>query len=405
MPRLLLRRVVGGVVLVALVLLVATAQKPPIRVAASLDPSDSTQIRFEGELKSRSLNLWSIGEYNVQVDAQTIIVEKRGPAEVGAWLIVWANQLPAGGLRAEVISVDRPAGQANPTIQFTRVLDKITEQWWVLGDLLVHVRPETPISGSPTIGSLVRVTAEQQELTLEAVRLEVLAQSADEIPVEFEGIVEELGPEYWTVQGQRFTVTPDTEIQGQPAVGQYVEVRALRTADGSLVAARIAIPNRAAERTMGAVVAAIVPQDEDSQVWDMLVFPDQLWADPYSAAVHVDGNTIVDESRAIAQAGQWTDVRARALGPSEYAAEVIRVEQPISVTLEADVQSASAAVPARAASASGTAGGTWWQVNGRPVWVPGQATMTAAARAASGKVTIEGVLLGNGVIWAKRILW
>jgi hypothetical protein len=357
-------------------------------------------MRLEGELWRKTPDVWSIGEYDVLVGQQTNVIEERAPAEVGAWLVVGAANDPTGTLRAELIYVDRSASQPSPTVQFTDILYKTGDDLWVVGQKLVHVSSATLIVGHPTLNCLISVTAEQQESYLEATRLEVIAQSPGDVSVEFEGIVEAITSDFWQVQGQEFRVAPETKIPEGLTVGEYVEVEAIRASDGSLSATRISVPNHEAERTMGAIIGNISPDKGDTELWDVTVVSGPSGGDPHSAFVHVDGNTIMDESQAVAEVGQWADMRTRALGSADYAAEVIRIEQPISVTFEADLQTVGLASGNRAASNTGT----WWQVNGRTVWVPGGALTAASAAGEQGKVRIEGVLLGNGVVWAKRLV-
>jgi len=390
-----LRLVAGCAVLMALALLVAAAQKPPAPVAAAFQAPDPTQIHIEGALKSKSPDLWVVGEFNVLVDGQTQFVEKRGLADLGAWLIVWAVSDPSGTPRAEIIVVDRPAGASNPIIQFTAVLNKVAGEWWVVGDDLVHVSPSTSIIGAPTVGSLVSVTAEQQDSVLEAIRIETAVQEPSQTPFDFEGTIESIEQDRWEVDGRWVKVSPPgTQIIGTPALGKHAEVRVLLQGDGSLLATLIRVPEKL-DVTMGALVTDIAPQASGAEVWDVSVFPDQIYTDPYSATVHVDGDTLVDESRAIARPGQWADVRAMPLNPDEFQGEVIRLEQTVAITVEGTLQ--------QAATASGAGG--WAQIGGRTIWFPGQMPRSvSAATGGQGKTLIEGILLGNGVVLAQRFV-
>jgi hypothetical protein len=391
----LLRLITGCTVLMALALLVAAAQKPPTPAAAALQAPEPTQIRIEGELKSKSSTIWVVGEFSVLVDGETQYVEKRGRAEPGAWLIVWALSNPTGTPRAQVIVVDRPASSLNPTIQFTDVLNKIKGDWWIVGIELVHVGPSTIIVGAPTEGSLVSVTAEQYEALLEAIYIETAVDNSGQVINDFEGKIEAMEEKRWTVDGRSFKVSPiQTKINGTPALGKHAEVRVLVQGDGSLLATLIEVPEKL-EVTMGALVADIAPQGSGAEAWAVSVFPDQPYTEPYSATVHVDGNTLVDESRAVARPGRWADVRAESLNSSEFQAERVRLEQVVEVTLAGNLQ--------QAATASGAGG--WAQIDGRVVWFPGQmAGRVAAATGGQGKISIEGVLLGNGIVWAQRFV-
>jgi len=390
-----LRLIAGCAVLMALALLVAAAQKPPAPAAAALQAADPTQIHIEGELKSKSPGLWVVGEFSVLVDGQTQYVEKRGLADLGAWLIVWAVSDPSGTPRAEVIVVDRPAGVPNPIIQFTDVLNKAASEWWVVGDELVHVSSSASIVGAPTVGSLVSVTAEQQDLVLEAKQIETAVQDLSQIPHDFEGTIEAVEQNRLKVEGRWVKVLPPvTQINGWPALGRHAEARVLIQEDGSLLAILIRVPEKI-EVTMGTLVTDIAPQASGAELWDVSVFPDQLYADPYSATVHVDSDTLVDESRAIARPGQWADVRAKPLNRDEFQADVIRLEQTVAITVEGNLQ--------QAATASGAGG--WAQIGGRIIWFPGQMPRSvSAATGGQGKTLIEGILLGNGIVWAQRFV-
>jgi hypothetical protein len=149
------------------------------------------------------------------------------------------------------------------------------------------------------------------------------------------------------------------------------------------------------EMTIGTLVSDIAPEASDAEVWDVSVFPDQLYADPYSATVHVDLDTLVDESRAVAGPGQWADILAKPLKPSEFQAEVIRVEQTVTITVESDLRQAATASRA----------GGWAQIGGHTVWFPGgMAGSVSAATGGQGRTLIEGILLGNGIVWAQRFV-
>jgi hypothetical protein len=391
----LLRLITDCIALIALALLVAAAQKPPTPASAAPQASEPTLIRLEGELKSKSATTWVVGEFSVLVDGQTQYVEKRGRAEPGAWLIVWALSSPSGTPRARVIIVDRPANVLNPSIQFTDVLYKITGESWVVGTQLIHVSPSTTIVGSPTLGSLVSVTAEQQDVVLEAMTIETALENSSQLFYDFEGTIKIIDEKRWNVEDQWFKVSAiETIIIGTPAVDKHAEVRVLVQGDGSFLATLIIVPEKV-EVTMGALVADIAPEASGAEVWDVSVFPDQLYTDPYSATVHVDGNTLVDESRAVVRPGRWADVRAESISDSEYQAELVRLEQVPTVTVKGNLQ--------QAATASGAGG--WAQIDGRTIWFPGpMAGSVAAATGGQGEILIEGVLLGNGIVWAQRFV-
>ena len=55
-------------------------------------PASSISTRYEGLLRAIGPGKWLVGEIGVLVDQQTILIEKRGKAEIGAWVIVWGQQ-------------------------------------------------------------------------------------------------------------------------------------------------------------------------------------------------------------------------------------------------------------------------------------------------------------------------
>jgi hypothetical protein len=238
------------------------------------------------------------------------------------------------------------------------------------------------------------VTAEQKDMVLEAIRIQVPVTDPSRVPNDFEGTIEEMEPDRWKVDGRWVKVTKDTEIDGLPAVDKHAEVRALLEEDHSLLAVRIRIPEKL-EVSIGALVNDISAQASGAGAWEVSVFPDQQYSDPYSATVHLDGYTLVEESRAVAMPGQWADLRVEPVSAGEFQAQVIRLEETVPITETGSLQ--------QAATASGAGG--WARIGDRTVWLPGQmARGVSAATGGQGEVLIEGLLLGNGVIWAQRLV-
>ncbi len=61
----------------------------------------------------------------------------------------------------------------------------------------------------------------------------------DEEEVEWEGVLQAISGSVWVIGGRAVQVTGETEIRGDPQIGDWVEVRARRQPDGTLVAVRI----------------------------------------------------------------------------------------------------------------------------------------------------------------------
>jgi hypothetical protein len=74
------------------------------------------------------------------------------------------------------------------------------------------------------------------QYTLEGVET---PESAPAAVLEFKGEVMSIGPDAWVVGDQAFAITADTEIEHDPQVGDFVEVKAVENPDGSLTALKI----------------------------------------------------------------------------------------------------------------------------------------------------------------------
>jgi hypothetical protein len=348
----------------------------------------------EGVLQTKDWGTWKVGGHNVLVDGTTVVAQKRGEAEPGAWVIIWGQQNLPGEMRAEYIQVDRPASLAGPTIQLSGMLRKKTGTWWMVEQTLIEITPDTVISGQPEIGALVRVVATQQGDSLRALAAEVLAPDPKMPLVEFEGTIMSLADDRWQVDDREILIDAYTNIVGEPGIGKIAEVQASQLSDGRLLARAIRIVNPADEASLNALVADIVPETSDTERWDVIVFPESPWADPTSASLHVSLNTYVDESRTTAQTGVWAEMRGAPLGAQEYQADVIRLEQPMPVSITGEILP-----PPTMPTPSG-----WGQINGQPVWFGSVAPGMAATQALlGGNVAVTGVRLGNGVIWAKQV--
>ena len=392
---------------VVLALFVAAAGTLPVSAFTPEDAQTPAQ-RFEGYLKAQGPDpstgsgrgKWLIGDFGVLVDQETVINQKRGPATVGAWLIVWVSSTARAGLHADLIYVDRPAGQTGPTVQFTDRLNKkidpsnaARDRVWMIGPTPVLITPATVVIGDPQVDDLVWVMAEQKGTDLWAISVEEVDRTVDAVPVEFEGVIEQIGVTTWQIAGRQVLIEDDTEIIGDAAVGKSAEVKALQAkADSTLTGRTIRVLDQGDELTLGAMVASILPAEAGATVWDVWIFAEEPGAYPTPTTLYVNGNTLVDESRAVAKAGQWAEVRGLSVGQDEYKADMIRLEEPVPVTIAGDAELASAA----------TAQGMWWRIGGQLVWVPRQVASTIDPERKEG-AAVQGVLLGNGVVWARQL--
>ena len=378
-----------------LAVVIATAAFPwPIHAMQPNPGHGATTTRVEGVLQAKGPGKWQVGKLKILVDDATVVMQKRGKADPGAWVIVWGQQSRAGELHADYLQVDRPANLSNPTIQFSGMLRKQTSTLWLVEQTLIEITPDTVISGQPVIGALVWVVALQQGDALQALAAEVLAPNPEIPTFEFEGTIISLADGRWQVDDRQVLIDLNSEITGEPAIGKIAEVQAGRLADGRLLARTIRVVDPAAEASLNAMVAEIVTETDLTERWEVIVFPKSPWADPTLATLHVGFNTYVDESRTTAQTGVWAEMQGAPLGAEEYQADIIRLEPPVPVSITGEI------LPGPSTPASSG----WGQINGQPVWLGFvQADMATAQAVSGGKVTVTGVRLGNGVIWAKQV--
>jgi hypothetical protein len=367
--------------------LLSTASALPAR--AQDDTPATNPTRLEGYLKLIEGDNWWVGDAQVVVTEDTVIIEKRGQAEVGAWVVVQGPQAPGGPILAELVMVERPAGMQGVLWPFSGLLTKQAEDLWVINDVPVRVTPETDIRGAPRPGWLVWVIAEQppDALELQALVIEAIASDPSQVPVEFEGVLEAMEPE-WRVAGQTFRLSPQVVTIGELVVGQQVEVQAIVQPDDSLVAYLIRAVDTSADARLSALVAGIANDPDGHQTWDLIIFPPSAWTEPVIGTAHVSANALVDESRAVAQAGQWAELQGITIGLHQYEADVIRLDQPVPAAVSGELRQAGTTA--------------WWTIDGMPVWL-GSARLARLAAQAEGDVVIRGVRLNNGVLWAERI--
>lgn len=201
--------------------------------SASLTSTTEVEIRFEGYLKAIGAGKWLIGSQSVLVDSSTTLIEKRGKAEVGAWVIVWATQSENGRIHANTISVERPAGQGGPTYQFSGIVSKQIQEplaLWIVDDLLIKITPQTQLIGEAGVGWLVWVVAEDEGDGLRGIVIEAIAETPEDLPVEFEGTIEAISDNQWRISGQDVFLDTNPLILGTPTINFGAEVRATRDA-------------------------------------------------------------------------------------------------------------------------------------------------------------------------------
>jgi hypothetical protein len=315
---------------------------------ASAQTASDTPIRLEGYILALGPDKWQVGSslegiHTIWVTPETPIASKGNysPA-LGAWVIVYAMRRPSGELHAQFIHVERPAGAPGIRIQFTGTITKQGNRYWSVGDTPIEVTEETRRSGVPVIGSFVWVSATITPIVLRAEWIVVLEQHT---AFEFRGMVTEVGHDYVIIDEQRLKIDPLTETYGKIAVNALVECRAVEDENGDLIATYLRELSQTAdgERITGSIVS-ITPLGEGVEEWLVLHDgPSRMASAPVMTLVTVDGDTLLDESRAVAAKHQWIAVRGIPTGQGIYQAKVIRVERGAQASGAASLSSSLAA--------------------------------------------------------------
>jgi len=234
-----------------------------------LAESRSPIVKFEGTITEQTsdgtVELWKVGDYTVQVDEGTVIVAAHGDAAVGAEVVVIARRGADDVLTAMVIRVlrgDKPERQV--TIRGT--VTEVAPDYIVVNGLQIQITQQTRIQGNLAEGEFVTVRARVQGSEITALQIQVRTRAENQV-VEFVGEVEAIDETtgIWTIAGKAVMVDEDTEVRGEPEVGDMVAVRAQVQEDESLLAVHIWEMNQEVpqpeEVTFTGVIQRIAPNN------------------------------------------------------------------------------------------------------------------------------------------------
>ncbi len=209
------------------------------RVAAS---TRTVPLEFGGQLESQAGERWSVAGITVIVRPDTPVA---GTPVPGLFVQVQGTSQPDGSVLAARVDV---------TGVVFRGRVRSSGAAWQIDDNVVQISDATGIVGAPRLGDQVEVNARrlpgglllalkislvERGLAATPTATSTPGKPAEPVEVRLVGVVEVIGAQSWQIGGQVVYVTAATEIEGQPQIGQTVEVRALQAADGTLTARRI----------------------------------------------------------------------------------------------------------------------------------------------------------------------
>lgn len=139
------------------------------------------------------------------------------------------------------------------TSTLTGTVESITSSLWIIAGKPVHVTDDVIIKGTVIVGDEVSAhvhldeNAEYWASQIELISHGTPKETARPTQVEggmqtvseFSGMVEEISSDQWTIGGQIVMIESQTEIKGNPKIGNLVRVHAIEGEDGMLIALEI----------------------------------------------------------------------------------------------------------------------------------------------------------------------
>jgi hypothetical protein len=289
------------------------------------------QVKVVGWIHGAQSTQWSIGERVLHATADPAF---DSVVREGTYAVAKGTVDDRGHLWADAVSVvpdgepiaddwlgeldDWASGaQAGPTgyrVEFRGIVREIQPRYWVVGNRLVFVTDRTSIAGQPQLDALAEIkgTLMYGDIVL-ANSIQVLLPDAF-AEVEFEGIIESLSADAWTVNGVQVIISPVTVIDGTPQAGMMAEVKGVLQPDGSVLAEQVNV--KRAGFTAHVDITGLVEHMEPAQ-WIVAGW-----------TVRIDHNTFIDESRAPAEVGMSAQVRALSQQDGSLLALRIRLLRP-----------------------------------------------------------------------------
>jgi len=274
---------------------------------------------FKGTVEGVSSDSLIVNSITFRVDAQTGIPEGLQP---GDYVAVQAVLLPDGTYYA--LEVKRLERSGEQEFKFYGLVESIGASEWQISGQSVQITAQTNITPGIQVGDLVEVEGQVVEGVLVAAKISLedkphpksTPEAGDVEEVEWFGAVMNINGDVWTVGDQTVQVTSQTELKGNPNVGDLVKVHAFQRADGSFVAKEIekirtlpadsASPNATSFKFYGTV------ESINGQTWVIS-----------GTSVQVDGSTQLKGNPVV---GSNVEVKALVQSDGTYLAREIKVK-------------------------------------------------------------------------------
>lgn len=229
-----------------LALSLSYSQRRVDEIRSLLDRGRRSQVRFVGTLNERGGDRLDIQGVQVLIEDATVIETELA---IGHVLQIEGTTSPAGYVVAD--RIDR-GGQV-----VTGVVQQVAMDAILIDNSSIEIVESSEIPPEISVGDHVRATVRFERGHSVAVRIERLASATspptaspteetgreDEEPedqeLRFEGTIEQQQQARWRIAGRWVSITTETEVDGDPVVGDRVEVRAVAGPDGIWIAERI----------------------------------------------------------------------------------------------------------------------------------------------------------------------
>ncbi|NLS78808.1 MAG: hypothetical protein GXY76_16260 [Chloroflexi bacterium] len=295
---------------------------------SAVTPPRPTKVRFEGRISAMTPVggagdvLWTVAGQDVLVIASTVVEPAGYQPVIGDWALVYASGDGSGSLVAERIQVRIGAIEATP-YELRGNIEAIEGAGSALrltvSGAKVVTDGETQIVGEIALGRIADVRGERRaDGSVLARRIVTSAPGEAAQQVEFEGVIEAMQGDWWTVSGTRVWIA-GAEIPRQGHVGLTAEVSGAQQADGSVRATYI-------------LVEEINPSEEQRFSGRVVSMARESWTlrldSGVQQVVYLDASSFIDESRAPAAAGNLASVLAIQRQDHTLLALRIRLERP-----------------------------------------------------------------------------
>jgi len=135
-----------------------------------------------------------------------------------------SNELPSFD---DVIRFSESAGAYSGEIEFKGYVENVSGNLWIISGYQIIVTSATEIEGQISVDDFVKVEAwvdDQGTIFAKEIEHETDDEMSYKGEYEVKGIVSEVGDGYLMINGMRFELTPNSEIEDDIEVGDFVKV-------------------------------------------------------------------------------------------------------------------------------------------------------------------------------------